>query len=78
VETEIDRAGLQALKATIAGDDNRSLIGALESCVSLYKDVRAALFDQAIVLQRSAEQNVMAFFERIKGAAQAPYPIIDA
>lgn len=69
VETQLDANDLQELKDTVATYNKQALISALENCITLYKKLRTILFGRNIILQQSAEQNVMVFFKEIKRTA---------
>jgi hypothetical protein len=68
VESQIRREDLGQLKLTIAHYDKPSLIAALEHAVTLYRDLRTALFKEDILLQKETEEKVMEFLQVIRGS----------
>ncbi|MBK6902034.1 MAG: aminoglycoside 6-adenylyltransferase [Saprospirales bacterium] len=66
VETQLKSEDYEALKRTIPVYERQSLLDSLRSSVALYSKLRAALFDDHIVLQADAEQKVMEYFDEIE------------
>ncbi|MBK7337470.1 MAG: nucleotidyltransferase domain-containing protein [Saprospirales bacterium] len=66
VETQLKSEDFDALKQTIPVYERQSLLNSLRSSVALYRKLRAALFDDHIVLQADAEQKVMEYFDEIE------------
>ena len=66
VETTLNKEDLHQLKQTIPDYNRQSLLDSLRNAVSLYRQLRAALFDDKIHLQSEAEKKVMAYFDDIE------------
>ncbi|MBK6622284.1 MAG: aminoglycoside 6-adenylyltransferase [Saprospirales bacterium] len=66
VETQLKSEDYEALKRTIPVYERQSLLNSLRNSVALYSKLRAALFDDHIVLQADAEQKVMEYFDEIE------------
>lgn len=63
VETELAAADLADLKSTLTVYEKQSLLTSLRNAVTLYRKLRAALFDNKVQLQQKAEQRVMLYFD---------------
>jgi hypothetical protein len=57
---------LEKLKQTIPCYDMQSLFDSLRNSVSLYRELRTALFDEKIQLQTKTEAKVMSYFDDIE------------
>jgi predicted nucleotidyltransferase len=66
VEMELADDDLALLKLTIPTYDRQSLLGSLKNAVSLYRQLRTALYDNTVLIQTETEQNVMVYFEQIE------------
>jgi len=66
VETSIAPRDLAALRNTLGLCDRNSLLLALSKSVELYRDLRSALYTDAINLQDHAEKVVELYFEQIR------------
>ena len=66
VETELSSEDLNKLRLTIPNYNRKSLLESLKNAVSLYKNLRISLFDDKVLLQKEAEQNVMLYFDDIE------------
>ena len=65
VETDLQQKDLDVLKGTIAAYDKQSLISALQNSIQLYRNLREELFDNTIVVNTRAEQEVMKYFAQL-------------
>ena len=65
VETELGGDDFAKLKLTIPNYDRQSLLNSLRNAVSLYRDLRTALFDHGVRLQAQTETRVMEYFDEI-------------
>jgi predicted nucleotidyltransferase len=63
VETSLPAEDLKSLLATVPQYDRESLLTSLHHAVKLYRELRAELFDEKVVLQKVAEEKVMEFFK---------------
>ena len=66
VETGLKKEDLDFLKRTIPQYDRQSLLDSLRTSVSLYRELRASLFDKEVRLQEATEQQVMKYFDDIE------------
>ena len=66
VETTLSREDLQQLRQTIPDYNRQSLLESLRNAVSLYRQLRSALFDGQVQLQNETEEKVMAYFGDIE------------
>lgn len=66
VETALKTSDLEKLKLTIPDYNRQSLLESLRNAVSLYRHLRAELFDSKINLQNNTEEKVMRYFEEIE------------
>lgn len=66
VETELSSKDFDDLKSTIPAYDRKSLLDSLRNSVQLYRQTRAALFNDQIQLQSKAEESVMRYFDEIE------------
>lgn len=66
VEMELADDDLALLKLTIPTYDRQSLLGSLKNAVSLYRQLRTALYDNTVLIQTETEQNVMVYFDQIE------------
>ncbi|WP_394749208.1 nucleotidyltransferase domain-containing protein [Spongiimicrobium salis] len=66
VETELNTLDFMDLKGTIPTYDRTSLLKSLRETVTLYRSLRATLFDDTIHLQVQSEEKVMAYFQDIE------------
>ncbi|WP_374463729.1 hypothetical protein [Chryseobacterium sp.] len=66
VETALNTQDLEKLKLTIPDYNRQSLLESLRNAVSLYRHLRAELFDSKVNLQNSTEEKVMRYFEEIE------------
>jgi hypothetical protein len=66
VETALKTSDLESLKLTIPDYNRQSLLESLRNAVSLYRQLRAELFDSKINLQNNTEEKVMRYFEEIE------------
>lgn len=71
VETELAVDDLRQLKNTIPNYDKQSLLDSLRNSVSLYRELRSALFDAKVTFRKEAEDAVMRYFEEIERSAAA-------
>lgn len=67
VETELADEDFLELRKTIPLYDRDSLMSSLRNSVSLYRQLRTALFNKQVVLQTETELAVMEYFDRIAG-----------
>ena len=65
VETKLNPDDLNGLKLTIPNYDRQSLINSLKNSVTLYRKLRALLFDDTVVLRKKAEERVMKYLEEM-------------
>ncbi len=68
VETELDSDDLAKLKLTIPTYDRQSLLDSLRNAVSLYRQLRTALFDNNMNLQNEVDKKVMDYFDEIENS----------
>ena len=66
VETHLNPEDLVKLKRTIPSYERQSLLDTLKYCVLLYRELRTALYDDKVFLQKPAEKSVMLYFEEIE------------
>lgn len=66
VETELEPDDLNLLTATIPQYNRASLLTALHHAVSLYRQLRLALFNDQVVLHQATEAAVMNYFTAIE------------
>ncbi|MDR6370540.1 putative nucleotidyltransferase [Chryseobacterium bernardetii] len=66
VETALKTSDLEKLKLTIPDYNRQSLLESLRNAVSLYRHLRAELFDSKVNLQNNTEEKVMRYFEEIE------------
>jgi len=66
VESLLGPDDLYKLTDTIPAYTKRSVLISLKNSVTLYKELRAVLFDKKITLQRDTEEKVMVYFEEIE------------
>ncbi len=66
VETQLESNDFDKLKGTIPEYNKQSLLNCLRNSVSLYKYLRASLYDDTIKLQIETEKSVMAYFDKIE------------
>ncbi|MBP9194083.1 MAG: aminoglycoside 6-adenylyltransferase [Saprospiraceae bacterium] len=66
VETDLTSADLTKLKLTIPTYDKQSLLASLRNAVSLYQQLRTALFDNNVNMQNETEKKVMSYFDKIE------------
>ncbi|MDR6485651.1 putative nucleotidyltransferase [Chryseobacterium vietnamense] len=66
VETALKTSDLEKLKLTITDYNRQSLLESLRNAVSLYRHLRAELFDSKVNLQKNTEEKVMRYFEEIE------------
>lgn len=65
-ETALNSDDFNKLKLTIPAYDRQSLLSALRNAVSLYRQLRADLYDNNIQLQNNTEKKVMRYFDQIE------------
>lgn len=63
VETMLSTKDLNKLVETIPSYNKQVLLTSLKNAVSVYRDLREALFDEKIKLQKETELKVMLYFE---------------
>ncbi|MBS1599178.1 MAG: aminoglycoside 6-adenylyltransferase [Bacteroidetes bacterium] len=66
VETSLATKDFELLKATIPDYSKSSLLYSLQNSVSLYRQLRDALFTKAVMVDNNTEASVMKYFEKIK------------
>jgi predicted nucleotidyltransferase len=66
VETELSSDDLTKLKLTIPICNRQSLLDSLRNAVSLYRQLRAELYDNNVQLQNDADKTVMNYFDEIE------------
>ncbi len=66
VETKLIGADLSKLKLTIPYYNRQSLISSLRNAVSLYRQLRAELYDSKVYLQNDTDNRVMMYFDEIE------------
>jgi len=66
VETALKTSDLEKLKLTIPDYNRQSLLESMRNAVSLYRHLRAELFDSKVNLQNNTEEKVMRYFEEIE------------
>lgn len=66
VEMELDKRDFEALIQTIPAYNKRSLLSSLRNTVSLYKQLRNALYDNTVQLQAETEKGVMLYFDEME------------
>lgn len=66
LETEINPEDFRSIKRTIPGYDKKTLLSSLKNSVSLYIQLRAALYDNTVVQNSQLEEKVMHYFEQIE------------
>ena len=66
VETQLADNDFNHLKATIPVYARQSLLDSLRNSVSLYRQLRVALFNEDIKLQKGTEDKVMEYFNKIE------------
>lgn len=62
VEMQLDPPDLAALKNTLAGHDNKSVMRSFGHAIDLYRRLRQDLFGKEIIRRASAEEHVMAYY----------------
>jgi predicted nucleotidyltransferase len=68
VETQLAAPDFERLKATIPAYSKKSLLGSLQSAVSLYRQLRTEVFTDTVAKNGMAEEKVMKYFEEINTA----------
>ncbi|ANH80904.1 hypothetical protein A8C56_07845 [Niabella ginsenosidivorans] len=66
VETGLSTGDLAKLKRTLPIYDRQSLLNSFRNAVSLYRQLRIALYDNSINLQDNTDKKVMEYFEAIE------------
>lgn len=66
VETNLKPADLELLKRTIPQYSKLSLLSSLKDAIVLYEQLRTALFDKEIELQKVTEQRVRHYLEEVE------------
>jgi hypothetical protein len=66
VETELSSDDLTKLKLTIPIYNRQSLLDSLRNAVSLYRQLRAELYDNNVQLQNDTDKTVMNYFDEIE------------
>lgn len=66
VETSLETKDFELLKATIPNYSKSSLLDSLQNTVSLYRQLRDALFTKNVIVDNNTETSVMKYFEKIK------------
>jgi predicted nucleotidyltransferase len=66
VETNLSNDDLVKLKLTISTYDRQSLLDGLRNAVSLYRYLRAELYDNKVNLQNDTDEKVMNYFDEIE------------
>ena len=66
VETQLEHKDLQDLKNTVGKLDRESLISVIENVISLYLDLRTAIYPTAIIQQSNTEKAVVTYLAHIK------------
>ena len=65
-ETELTDDDFAKLKLTLPEYDRQSLLNSLSNAVSLYRQLRTALYDDTVHLQNDTEEKVMRYFGEIE------------
>jgi predicted nucleotidyltransferase len=66
VETQLSAADFTSLRGTVAGYERNAIILALENAVSLYQELRSALFTAEVNLQNATEEKALAYLHDVK------------
>lgn len=66
VETELQKHDLESLIATIPLYDKQSLFNSLKNAAELYKELRITLYDDKIIINENAEQQVMTYMNKLQ------------
>jgi hypothetical protein len=66
VETHLEPEDLSKLKRTIPSYERQNLLDTLKYCVLLYRELRTALYDDRVFIQKPTELRVMLYFEEIE------------
>ena len=69
VESALNEEDLNSLKGTISRYERQGLLNSLRNSVSLYRQLRTALFDNKIKLQAETETKVMRYFDEMENRA---------
>ncbi|PWG79274.1 hypothetical protein [Pararcticibacter amylolyticus] len=66
VEKDLQSADFEKLKLTIPTYERQSLLDSLRNGISLYRQLRAELFDDKVILQIDTDKKVMTYFDEIE------------